>query len=141
MFVREVMTRHAATVGADETLEAAARKMKELGVGALPVLDRGQLAGIVTDRDMAVRSVAAGADPRRTQVREAMTSQIVACREDDEVEEAARRMEERAVRRLMVLDREGDLSGMLSVEDLAGASVALAAEVLRHSRDPELPLR
>jgi len=141
MFVREVMTRHAATVGADETLEAAARKMKELGVGALPVLDRGQLAGILTDRDMAVRSVAAGADPRRAQVREAMTSQIVSCREDDEVEEAARRMEERAVRRLMVLDREGDLSGMLSVEDLAGASVALAAEVLRHSRDPELPLR
>ena len=72
MFVREVMTRHAATVGADETLEAAARKMKELGVGALPVLERGQLTGIVTDRDVAVRGVAAGADPRRARVRDAM---------------------------------------------------------------------
>lgn len=140
MFVREVMTRHAATVGADETLEAAARKMKELGIGALPVLDRGQLAGLVTDRDLAVRAVAAGADPRRAHVREAMTPQVIACREDDELEEAARRMEERAVRRIMVLDREGGLSGMLSVEDLVGASMALAAGVLRHAREPDLPV-
>jgi CBS domain-containing protein len=140
MFVREVMTRHAATVGAEETLEAAARRMKELGVGALPVLDRGQLAGIVTDRDLTVRAVATGADPRRTAVREAMTPQVVACREDDDIEEAARKMEQRAVRRIMVLDREGGLSGMLSVEDLVGASMALAADVLRHAREPDLPV-
>ena len=140
MFVREVMTRHAATIGADETLESAARKMKELGIGALPVLDRGQLSGIVTDRDLAVRAVATGADPARIHVRDAMTAQVIACREDDDVEEAARVMEERAVRRVMVLDREGDLSGMLSVEDLAGASTALAAAVLRHAREPELPV-
>lgn len=140
MFVRELMTRHAATIGADETLEAAARKMKELGIGALPVLERGQLSGIVTDRDLAVRAVAAGADPERTHVRDAMTAQVIACREDDEVEDAARMMEERAVRRVMVLDREGELSGMLSVDDLVCASVALAADVLRHAREPELPL-
>lgn len=140
MFVREIMTRHAATIGADETLESAARKMKELGIGALPVLERGQLSGIVTDRDLAVRAVATGADPSRTHVREAMTAQVIACREDDEVEEAARTMEERAVRRIMVLDREGELSGMLSVDDLVCASMALAADVLRHAREPELPL-
>ncbi len=139
MFVREVMTRHAATVGADETLESAARKMKELGVGALPVLDRGQLSGIVTDRDLAVRGIASGADPARAHVRDAMTAQVIACREDDEVEEAARKMEDGAVRRIMVLDREGDLAGMLSVEDLVGASMALAADVLRHAREPDLP--
>lgn len=140
MFVREVMTRHAATVGADETLEAAARRMRELGVGALPVLDRGLLCGMVTDRDVAVRGVAAGADPRRAPVRDAMTTQVLACREDDEIEEAARRMESGAVRRLVVLDREGELSGMLSVEDLAQASFALAGEVLRSGREPELAL-
>ncbi len=139
MFVREVMTRHAATVGADETLESAARKMKELGVGALPVLDRGQLSGIVTDRDLAVRGIASGADPARAHVRDAMTAQVIACREDDEVEEAARKMEDGAVRRIMVLDREGDLAGMLSVEDLVGASMALATDVLRHAREPDLP--
>ncbi len=140
MFVREVMTRHAATIAADETLESAARMMKELGVGALPVLDRGLLSGIVTDRDLAVRALAGGGDPRRLRVRDAMTAQVIACREDDEVEEAARRMEERAIRRIMVLDREGDLSGMLSVDDLVVASMALAADVLRHAREPELPL-
>ncbi len=140
MFVRELMTRHAATIGADETIEAAARRMKELGIGALPVLDRGQLSGILTDRDLAVRAVARGADPTRTRVRAAMTPQVIACREDDEVEEAARRMEERAVRRIMVLDREGGLSGMLSVEDLVAESHSLAADVLRHAREPDLPL-
>jgi CBS domain-containing protein len=140
MFVREIMTRHAETVGADETLESAARKMKELGIGALPVLDRGQLSGIVTDRDLATRAVASGADPTRVHVRDVMTAQVIACREDDEVEEAARTMEERAIRRIMVLDREGDLSGILSVDDLVCASMALAADVLRHARDPELSL-
>lgn len=140
MLVREVMTRNAATVAGDETVEAAAKKMKELGVGALPVLEGGELAGMVTDRDIIVRCAAEGADPRQTPVRDAMTPQVISCREDDDVEDAARAMEERAVRRIMVLDAEGDLAGILSVEDLAEASVALAAEVLRHARDPSLPV-
>lgn len=141
MLVREIMTRNAATVDGEETLQAAARKMKELGVGALPVLQEGELAGMVTDRDITVRCAASGADPRSTLVRDAMTSQVIACAEDDDVEDAARAMEESAVRRIMVLDDEGDLSGILSVEDLAEASVALAAEVLRHARDPGISLR
>lgn len=139
MRVREVMTRHAATIGAGETLVAAARKMKEHGVGALPVLEDGTLTGIVTDRDLAVRATASGADPTCTQVREAMTPQVVACTEDDDLAEAAHAMEACAVRRLIVLDRGGRLCGMLSVEDIADASTALAAEVLRHARDPGLP--
>ncbi|WP_242342534.1 CBS domain-containing protein [Anaeromyxobacter terrae] len=138
MRVREVMTRNAVTIGVDETLVAAARKMKELGVGALPVLEDGTLSGIVTDRDLAVRATAAGADPRRTRVREAMTPQVVACTEEDELAEAAHAMEACAVRRLIVLDGTGHLAGMLSVEDIANASTALAAEVLRHARDPAL---
>jgi CBS domain-containing protein len=139
MRVRDVMTRNAATIGADETLVAAARTMKELGVGALPVLEEGTLTGIVTDRDLAVRATASGFDPRRTRVREAMTPQVVACTEDDDLAEAAHAMEACAVRRLVVLDREGRLCGMLSVEDIADASTVLAAEVLRHARDPALP--
>ncbi len=139
MFVREVMTRPAATVGVEETLDAAARKMRELGVGALPVLDRGALAGMVTDRDLAVRATATGADPTDTLVGDVMTPQLFTCSEDDDLEQAARLMEERAVRRLLVLDREGHLAGMLSVDDLANASMALAADVLRHGRDPSLP--
>jgi CBS domain-containing protein len=139
MFVREVMTRPAATVGVEETLDAAALKMRELGVGALPVVDRGALAGMVTDRDLAVRATATGADPTATLVGDVMTPQLFTCGEDDDLDEAARIMEERAVRRLLVLDREGHLVGMLSVDDLASASVTLAADVLRHGRDPALP--
>ncbi len=138
MFVREVMTRHAATIPIDAPLEAAARKMREEGVGALAVLDRGSLVGVVTDRDLAVRGVAVGADPHRAPVRIAMTAQVIACGEDDDVEHAAHRMEEGAVRRLLVLDREGELVGVVSVEDLAEASLVLAAQVLRHHRSPEL---
>jgi|SoiMetStandDraft_2_1073263.scaffolds.fasta_scaffold799779_1 CBS domain-containing protein len=139
MRVGEVMTRNAVTIGVDETLVAAARKMKELGVGALPVLEDGTLTGILTDRDLAVRATASGADPRRTRVREAMTAQVVACTEEDDLGEAAHAMEACAVRRLIVLDREGHLRGMLSVEDIANASTVLAAEVLRRARDCALP--
>ena len=141
MLVRDVMTRRAATVEAADTLQAAARVMREMGVGALPVTEAGEPIGFVTDRDLVIRAVAAGYDPCRAVVRSAMTAQLISCREDEELEDAARRMEELAVRRLVVLDERGRIAGMLSVEDLAEASVALAAAVLQHGRDPTIPVR
>jgi CBS domain-containing protein len=141
MLVRDVMTRRAATVEVEETLQAAARRMRELDVGALPVIEGGAVVGFVTDRDITVRAVAAGEDPRHASVRVAMTAQVVSCREDEDVQDAAQRMQEFAVRRLPVLDPQERLAGMLSVEDLADVSVALATEVLQHGRHPGLPVR
>lgn len=118
MKVREVMTREVAVVHPDSTLQEAADRMRQLNVGPLPVCDNDQLVGMITDRDITVRSTAEGLDPWTAQVREAMTADVVCCCEDDDVAEAARLMEEKHVRRLLVLDRNQRLVGIVSRGDL-----------------------
>jgi len=132
MLVRDAMTRHAETVDPEFTLQEAALKMRHLNVGALPVLDGERLLGMITDRDIAVRGAALGKDPVHTRVRDAMTHQAVYCYEDQDTTEAAHIMEAMAVRRLMVLDRDDRIVGMLSVDDLASQAhqERLAGEVI-----------
>ncbi|HEU4383443.1 MAG TPA: CBS domain-containing protein [Anaeromyxobacteraceae bacterium] len=141
MLVRDAMTPRAETVGPDETLQVAAAKMKALNVGALPVKDDGHLVGMVTDRDLAVRAVAAGRDPTCTPVRVAMTPQVVWCFDDQDTIEAARIMEDKAIRRVMVLDRQERLVGVISVDDLAAGArqERLAGEVLDSVAAPRPP--
>ncbi len=138
MRVRDAMTYRAEAIGPEETLEAAARRMKEAGVGALIVSDGGRAIGILTDRDIVVRSTAEGVPPA-AEVRSAMTPQVIACREDDELEDAAARMAGGAVRRLVVTDAADRFVGMLSVDDVALRSPALAGEIVEHVRAPERP--
>jgi len=140
MQVDEAMTARVETIEPDKTLEDAARKMRDIGIGALPVCDRDRLAGMITDRDIVVRSIAAGIAPKEAKVRDAMTPQVIYCYGDDEIQRAAHLMEQRAVRRVMVLDHAKRLVGVLTVDDLAMVSRALAAEVIEHSREPGLPV-
>ena len=98
------MTRSIATVQRDETLQAAARRMREMDVGALPVLDGKALAGMVTDRDIAVRGVAEGMIPQESLVADVMTEDVRCCRADDSVEQVMAEMGDLQVRRLPVLD-------------------------------------
>lgn len=141
MLVRHAMTRRAETIGADETLQDAARAMRSLGIGALPVREGDRLVGMLTDRDIVTRATAEGFDPRTTPVRAAMTPQVVTCYDHEPLEAAARLMEGRCVRRLMVLDEEKNLVGVLSADDLALVARGLAADVLERSRDPERVIR
>jgi CBS domain-containing protein len=141
MLVKEAMTSGAETIGPDETLQAAARRMKTAGVGALVVCDDDRVVGIVTDRDLVVRAVANGVAPAGADVRSAMTPQVLECCEDDEIEAAAARMARGAVRRLVVLDESRKLVGMLSVDDVALQSPELAGEIVEHVRAPERPIR
>lgn len=140
MRVGDVMTAGVEVVGPEETLEVAARRMRDTGVGALVVQDEGGV-GILTDRDIVVRCVAPGGNPAQVRVRDAMTHQAIDCRDDEPLEAAAVRMERAAVRRVVVLDAAGRLAGLLSVDDVALRSPALAGEILEHVRDPERPIR
>jgi CBS domain-containing protein len=117
--VTDLMTTRFAVVPAQATLADAAEEMRRLDVGVLPVADAGELVGVLTDRDIAVRAVAAGADPNRLRVREAMTPGVAACSVHDEVAEVIRRMERERVRRLVVRDDDGQIVGLVSVDDLA----------------------
>src|SRR2546427_3219880 len=107
MQVSKVMTRDAECVRPDTTVQEAARKMRELDVGPLPVCgDNDRLVGMLTDRDITIRAVAEGQDPKTARVQDIMTPNIIYVFEDQDVTEAARLMEENQIRRLIVLNRD-----------------------------------
>lgn len=140
MLVKDAMTRWAERVAPGDSLEAAAQAMRTAAIGALVVCERDRPVGLITDRDIVVRGVALGLDPERTPVCDVMTPQVFCCCEDDDLLAAAALMEERAVRRVAVLDAEERLVGMLSVDDLALVDRALAGAIIEHARAPEPPV-
>jgi CBS domain-containing protein len=120
MQVHEVMTRGAECIRPTASVQEAARKMRDLDVGPLPVCgDDDRLKGMVTDRDIVLRAIAEGRDPKTTRVGDVMTPTIVHCFEDQDVTEAARLMKENQIRRLVVLNRDKRLVGIVSLGDLA----------------------
>ncbi len=141
MLVSDAMTHRAETIGPDEAIQEAARKMRDRGVGALVVCEQDRAIGILTDRDIVVRCVAEGRGLEKAEVRSAMTPQVIDCDDDEELEAAVTRMELGAVRRVVVLDAAKRLVGMLSVDDVALHSPALAGEIIEHVRAPERPVR
>lgn len=118
MKVSECMTRDVRLTDPDATLQAAARLMAELDVGVLPVGENDRLIGMLTDRDIAVRAVAQGKGPDM-KVRDAMTSDICYCFEDEDGEHVLANMGDNQVRRMPVLDRNKRLVGIVSLSDLA----------------------
>ena len=119
MTVRDVMTENAECTRPDATLQDAAARMKALDVGVLPVCDGDRLVGMLTDRDITIRSVAAGHDPGRHLVAEAMTRDMFYCFDDQEISDVTRLMKERQIRRVPVLSRSKRLTGIVSLGDLA----------------------
>lgn len=137
------MTAHARCIAPENTLVEAAGLMRELDVGVLPVCDHDRLAGMVTDRDIVVRGVADGRDAYTSAVRDVMSPGVVYVLADQEVEEAARIMEEKQIRRLPVLNREKRLVGILSLGDVAVRShPAFSGQALKEvSESPEEHMR
>jgi CBS domain-containing protein len=119
MKVADVMTRAVEVIAPDATLDEAAEKMKRLDVGPLPVCDGDRLLGMITDRDITVRAVAESRDPITTRVSEIMTPEVVFTYDDEDVKDAAKLMEEHQLRRLVVLNREKKLVGIVALGDLA----------------------
>jgi CBS domain-containing protein len=116
---REIMSTDCTCATTDETLADAARKMRDLDVGALPICgDDNRLAGMITDRDIVVKCVADGGDPHSVKVSELAEGKPVTIGADDSVEEALRTMTDHGVRRLPVIDGH-DLVGMVSQADIA----------------------
>ncbi|MEV5333159.1 CBS domain-containing protein [Streptomyces werraensis] len=116
--VRDIMTAAPVTVGPQTSVAQAARLMRDHDLGAVLVTDDGRLRGLVTDRDLVVRSVAEGVDPEETTVARACSEDLVTVRPDDELDLAVRLMREHAVRRVPVVDGEHPV-GVLSLGDVA----------------------
>jgi len=141
MLLRDMMTASIEAIPADATLMQAAEKMKQLDIGAIPVRENNRLVGMITDRDIAVRGVAEGRDPKKTPVRDAMSADIWFCYEDQSVESAAKLMEDKQIRRLPVFDRSERAIGMVSLGDLAvrNHDDRLSGKVLERVSKPSQP--
>ena len=119
MRVKDIMTRLVLIIPKDTSVEDAARLMRDHRVGLLPIGEKENIIGVITDRDIAVRVTAEGLDAKHTPVREVMTRQWFYCFDDADIEDACFMMEDRHVRRLLVFDRKRDLNGILSLDDVA----------------------
>jgi len=138
MQLKDVMTPGVEVIAPEASIYEAAEKMSHLDIGPLLVCDGERLVGMLTDRDITVRAVAAGRDPRMTHVRDIMTPDVVYGFEDQDVQDAARLMEQYQIRRLPVLNRSKQLVGMVALGDLAAhvGTRPVAAEVLEQVSEP-----
>ncbi len=112
--VKELMEANVSFIDPNSTLDEAAKQMKELNCGVLPVGDTNRLEGIITDRDIVLRAVAEGKNMTQERVRDYMTNDVHACSEDDLLKDAATMMRERMINRVMVKDSRGNISGILT---------------------------
>jgi CBS domain-containing protein len=143
MSVSEIMTTDFEMIDSTCSLTEAAEKMKSLNVGFLPVKEGTRLAGLLTDRDIVIRGLAEGLDPGSTQVKDILSSEVVYCYDDDNVEDAARLMEDNQIRRLIVVNHDQTPVGIVSIGDIAVKSgqEQLAGEILERISEPAAPVR
>ena len=118
MEIKDIMTKNVVSIAPNESVEVAARTMSRHNVGALPVVTGGKLCGMLTDRDIVTRCLAANRQPAGTQVRQVMTEQVTSVRPDMETGAAAHLMGRLQIRRLPVVE-DGKLCGMVSLGDMA----------------------
>lgn len=120
--VKDVMTKECEWISPDTSLTEAAKIMKKKDCGFLPVGENDKMIGMVTDRDIAIRAVAEGKDPAKTNVREVMTQKTYYCFDDQDVEEVCKNMGDIKVRRLPVVNRDKRLVGVISFGDVSQAA-------------------
>lgn len=136
--LKEVMTTKPRVAEPEDTLTDIAELMREEDTGAIPICDGDKLVGMITDRDIVMRTLAQDIDPSTIVARDIMTSPIIYCYEDESIDEAAKVMEEKQIRRLVVLDRNRRLVGMVSLGNLAarGGNDLLVGQIVEKVSEP-----
>lgn len=119
MKAHDIMTVQAEGIQVSDSVLFAARKMDELGIGAIAVFDRDQIVGILTDRDIVLRVVAKELEPATVTSGEVMTAEVVSCSEEADIQEVKRLMEDKQVRRLVITNQQGRCTGIVSLGDVA----------------------
>ncbi|MGE3683287.1 MAG: CBS domain-containing protein [Bdellovibrionales bacterium] len=141
MKLKDIMTTDVLVIAPDTTAREAARQMDQHDIGAVPVCDGQRILGMITDRDIAIQVVARGENPDDVRAADIMTTPVVWCFEDCDIDEAARLMETRQIRRLVVVDREKKLVGVVALGDLATrVNEQLAGEALEKISEPTHPM-
>jgi CBS domain-containing protein len=134
--VNEIMSTEVQIIGPEASLREAAQMMLELDVGALPVCRGSTLLGMVTDRDITVRGVAAGLAADLARVSEVMTKELEFCTEDQDTADVMRTMGYAQVRRLPVVNLDGELVGIVSLGDMARRQPGPVDQTVREISEP-----
>jgi len=119
MKVREIMTTNVECVEPETNVIELAQKMKTLDIGFLAICENDRVIGIVTDRDIVIRAVASGRDLHMCTAREIMTAEVYWCFEDDDIKDVAQKMREKDVRRILILNIDKRLVGVVSLGDIS----------------------
>jgi CBS domain-containing protein len=122
MKVKDVMHKGVTWAAPGTSIGELAAKMRDEGIGSIPIGENDRLVGMVTDRDIAVKAFADGKDPASFTARDLMSGPILYCRSDEDIEDAVRIMEDHQVRRLPVIDENKRMVGMLSLGDIASST-------------------
>ncbi len=129
--IQDVMTPNVTSISPEDTVRRAAELMKELDVGAIPVVDGAKLVGMLTDRDIAIRSTAAGQDPSKTRAGDVMSTEVRTCFATQTVEEVLSEMGDVQIRRVVVVDQAShSLVGIVSLGDMATKHAASTDQAL-----------
>jgi CBS domain-containing protein len=130
MKIQEIMTANVECVSPEASLTEVANKMKALDVGFIPICENDRLVGTVTDRDIVIRGIASGRDINTITPRDVMTREIFYCFDDDNVKDVAEKMREREVRRMLILNENKRLVGVVSIGDISKVEEKVSGKVL-----------
>lgn len=141
--LKEIMTPNVEVIAPKSTVQEVAKKMKDLNVGAIPVYDGNKLFGMITDRDLVIRVLADGRDPKTVLVSDAMSTEVVFCFEDEDIERASQLMAQHQIRRLPILSSTKTLVGIVALGDVAvhGKNPETSGDVLQQVSTPAHPNR
>jgi CBS domain-containing protein len=134
--VNEIMSTEVQLIAPTATLRQAAQMMLDQDVGALPVCEGSRLLGMVTDRDITVRGVAAGLSPETACVADVMTQTLEFCTEDQDTQDVMQTMGHAQVRRLPVVNMDGDMVGIVSLGDMARRQPGPVDQTVREISEP-----
>ena len=139
MKLKEIMTRDVEVIHPEDTLQTAAKKMRDRDIGFLPVCDGDRLIGVLSDRDVIVRALADGVNSSAIVGRDLITSPAIYCFDDQSLDEAAKLMHDNQIRRLIILSRDDKrMVGVISLGDLAiNVDDKLSGDVLQSISEPE----
>jgi CBS domain-containing protein len=131
MKVSEIMTTNVECVSPSTGMRELAETMRSMDVGFLGVCEGDRLVGTVTDRDIVIRGIAVGCDPATCTTRDIMTKDVVWCYEDDNIKEVAKKMRDKEIRRMLILDRDKSLVGVVSIGDISKVEESESGKTLR----------
>lgn len=140
MRIADIMTKDVQSVAPSTDLQTVARHMRDLDVGVIPVVDGGKLLGVITDRDIVIRAIAAGVSPQQATAGDHMSSDPTTVSPDDDVQRATEIMAREQIRRLLVVEN-GTLVGILSIGDVAvdTGRDKLTGDALEQISEPSQP--